>query len=345
MFVKLWYSSGSALRSTSAEEVNWPVTSRREILSWKHWVPSSLQAHAYAEALMRVTHGGFLLFTSGKGSEVSGLIISGLDRGADDRTVSTGGDVLASGCDSWRKKMRPNTQSIVGLKWVSQWYPSTIMQLWSNRVTKNVRFWISPVGNRIGPSNDWVMIEFEVLSINHNLIGGMPHVRRWWIFMEVESMNQLEDPESTRDARETLGKVSEDSDSIRESGFERADVLTVTSDVPAWLGLKAMALAWLFMALAFKILRPGQSHQWRLASARLWPKPWLKYKKYKYNTNLTFNHLILSLHCLQGSDHPTLPLLHCHQASHQLPLQIPTPQVYPQPGMTVLLHEKVDHGG
>ena len=74
-------------------------------------------------------------------------------------------------------------------------------------------------------------------------------------------MNQLEDPESTRDARETLGKVSEDSDSIRESGFERADVLTVTSDVPARLGLKAMALAWLFMALAFKILRPGQSHQ------------------------------------------------------------------------------------
>ena len=57
------------------------------------------------------------------------------------------------------------------------------------------------------------------------------------------------------------------------------------SDVPAWL----------FMALAFKILRPGQSHQWQLASAQLWPKLWLKYKKYKYNTNLTFNHLIRSL--------------------------------------------------
>ena len=89
---------------------------------------------------MRVTQGGFLFFTGGKGSEVSRLVISGLDRGADDGKVSMGGDVLASGCNGWRKKMRPNTQSIVGLKWVSQWYPSTIMQPWSKRVTKNVRF-------------------------------------------------------------------------------------------------------------------------------------------------------------------------------------------------------------
>ena len=41
-------------------------------------------------------------------------------------------------------------------------------------------------------------------------------------------MNELEDPESTRDAREILDKVSEDSDSIRESGFERADALSAT---------------------------------------------------------------------------------------------------------------------
>ena len=41
-------------------------------------------------------------------------------------------------------------------------------------------------------------------------------------------MNKSEDPESTRDVRETLGKVSEDSDSIRESGFERADTPSVT---------------------------------------------------------------------------------------------------------------------
>ena len=41
-------------------------------------------------------------------------------------------------------------------------------------------------------------------------------------------MNESEDPESTSDARETLGKVSEDNDNIRESGFERADVPSVT---------------------------------------------------------------------------------------------------------------------
>ena len=46
--------------------------------------------------------------------------------------------------------------------------------------------------------------------------------------MKVKSMNEWEDPESTRDARETLGKVLEDKDSIRESGFERADALSVT---------------------------------------------------------------------------------------------------------------------
>ena len=80
------------------------------------------------------------IFTGGKGSEVSGLVISGLDRGADNGRVSAGGDVLVSGCDGWRKKMQPNTQSIIGLKRVSQWYPSTIVQPWSNGVTKNVRF-------------------------------------------------------------------------------------------------------------------------------------------------------------------------------------------------------------
>ena len=46
--------------------------------------------------------------------------------------------------------------------------------------------------------------------------------------MKVKSMNELEDPESTRDTRDTLSKVSEDNDNIRESGFERVDVLSVT---------------------------------------------------------------------------------------------------------------------
>ena len=45
------------------------------------------------------------------------------------------------------------------------------------------------------------------------------------------------------------------------------------SDVPAWLGLKATALAWLLTAWAFKTCRLGQSCQWWLALARLWPEP------------------------------------------------------------------------
>jgi hypothetical protein len=39
------------------------------------------------------------------------------------------------------------------------------------------------------------------------------------------------------------------------------------SDVLAWLGLKAKALAWLLTAQAFETCRPGQSHQIWLALA------------------------------------------------------------------------------
>ena len=46
--------------------------------------------------------------------------------------------------------------------------------------------------------------------------------------MKVKPMNKSEDPESTRDTREILGRALEDSDSIRESGFERADAPSVT---------------------------------------------------------------------------------------------------------------------
>jgi hypothetical protein len=42
----------------------------------------------------------------------------------------------------------------------------------------------------------------------------------------------------------------------------------VTSAVLAWLGLKAPALAWLEVALAFSIPRPGQSHQPQLGPAQ-----------------------------------------------------------------------------
>ena len=90
------------------------------------------------EALISVTRGGFQ-FTSGRGVSGSGTGFGRAGVGADDK-VSTEGDILASGCDDWWKIMWPNTQSINGLNQVSQQYPSTIVQPWSNRVTKTVRF-------------------------------------------------------------------------------------------------------------------------------------------------------------------------------------------------------------
>ena len=137
--VKSWYSLGSVLKSTRVEvAVEQPVVSGMESRSWKCWVSLSLQVRANVEALINVTHGGFR-FTGGRGVSGSGTGFGRAGVGADDK-VSTGGDVLASGCNDWRNIMRPNTQSIEGLNWVSQWNPSTIVQPWSNRVTKNVRF-------------------------------------------------------------------------------------------------------------------------------------------------------------------------------------------------------------
>ena len=54
------------------------------------------------------------------------------------------------------------------------------------------------------------------------------------------------------------------------------------SAVLAWLGLKALALAWPEAALAFSNARPGQCHQPRLGLGLAWPRPWLLYVKYKF---------------------------------------------------------------
>jgi len=104
------------------------VTSGSEIQSWKHFEPSSLLAQEYAAALMRVTFRGFLGFTSRTGFRRSGISA----RGVDDGSVLMEGELLDSCCDGCRKMMLPNTQSIKGLLQVSPWYPSTIVQLWSN---------------------------------------------------------------------------------------------------------------------------------------------------------------------------------------------------------------------
>ena len=45
------------------------------------------------------------------------------------------GDIKESICNGEQNVILPNTQSINGLKWVSQLCPSTVAQLESNRVT------------------------------------------------------------------------------------------------------------------------------------------------------------------------------------------------------------------
>ena len=51
------------------------------------------------------------------------------------------------------------------------------------------------------------------------------------------------------------------------------------SGVPAQLGLKAPALAWPEVALAFLNLRPGQSCHSQLGPGLAWLRPWLLYVK------------------------------------------------------------------
>ena len=117
------------------------MASGSEIQSWKFFEPLSLLAQEYTAALMRVTLRGFLGFPgitgfrrSRTGSGISGAGSRISAKGVDDGSVSTEGELLDSCCDSCHKMMLPNTQSIKGLYQVSQQYPSTIVQLWSNGV-------------------------------------------------------------------------------------------------------------------------------------------------------------------------------------------------------------------
>ena len=153
-------------------------------------------------------------------------------RGTGDSSVSVEGDVLDSCCNIWWNCMWPNTQPIKGLYQVSQQYPSTIVQPWSNGVTKKDNVWVSPVGKQIGRSRVWVMTELEVPSIRCSWIGGIRVVDRWLVETNVESINESEDLESTRDVRTRFGNGSDVNESISESGFERADAPRVT--IFAW---------------------------------------------------------------------------------------------------------------
>jgi len=64
---------------------------------------------------MRVTLGGFLGSTGRMDFRISGTESGSSEGVADDGGVSTDGELLDPCCDSCRKKMLPNTQSIEGL--------------------------------------------------------------------------------------------------------------------------------------------------------------------------------------------------------------------------------------
>ena len=70
--------------------------------------------------------------TFGETSGVRGDGVSEEEIGAE-ATVS--GDVKESVCNGEQNVILPNTQSINGLKWVSQLCPNTVAQLESNGVT------------------------------------------------------------------------------------------------------------------------------------------------------------------------------------------------------------------
>jgi hypothetical protein len=81
---------------------------------------------------------------------------------------------------------------------VSQFNPSTNEHVESNGVTKNVKGVSSPVGNQIGRSTAWVMMELEVPSRRRSRIGGISEVGIRCFETNFGSTKQCEDPQSIR---------------------------------------------------------------------------------------------------------------------------------------------------
>src|SRR5882724_566566 len=69
--------------------------------------------------------------------------------------------------------------------------------------------------------------ELDVPSMSRSLTGGMLYAHRWWVRMNVGSIKQSEDPESTRDLRVAFGSILEVTEMMSESGSERADALRI----------------------------------------------------------------------------------------------------------------------
>ena len=61
-------------------------------------------------------------------------------------------------------------------------------------------------------------MELQVLSIRRSLIAGMVYAARWCFSANPKSMNESEDPKSTRDISWVLGMVSDVTGIMRVSG-------------------------------------------------------------------------------------------------------------------------------
>ena len=61
-------------------------------------------------------------------------------------------------------------------------------------------------------------MELQVPSIRRSLIAGMVYAARWCFSTNPESMNESEDPESTRDISWVLGMVLDVTGIMRASG-------------------------------------------------------------------------------------------------------------------------------
>ena len=100
-----------------------------------------------------------------------------------------------------------------------------------------------------------------------SLTGEMPYVGRCLVQMNAESMKQSDDPESTRDFRLVSGSLSEVKESVSESGFERADVLSIRAFARGSLmqssgDVGSQGLLNLFLGLSQVRTWTGPDHSW-----------------------------------------------------------------------------------
>ena len=90
---------------------------------------------------------------------------------------------------------------------------------------------------------------------------------RCWVQMNAESMKQSDDLESTRDLRIMSGSLSEVKESISESGFKRADALSIRGFAQGSLMqssgcVGSQGLLNLFPSLNWVMMQTGPDRSW-----------------------------------------------------------------------------------